>query len=180
MTNSEKLLQIITDRIPIQITKKAPFIFNIQSKNSSFYLSAAKLNIKSNTNTNGFTSLLRDFVSVLPVGQFNIDITNTSILTEENQKNIANTGITILLENKDLEKVLHAQKHLNKMMQLINDEKSLIQPISLHFVDFEELQSNFGKIIFNQGWDYFEGSYEGVLNFELFFNLLSREKTSES
>ncbi|NHJ49522.1 MAG: hypothetical protein FK733_17160 [Asgard group archaeon] len=160
---------IMKNTQPQSITEIKTNIHKIVTKTDSSYLSVASLYFPSEQERSDLSVFLRDFYSIINIGQVNLDVSYKVSKKDPIRKNMV--GITITIEDTNLMDIVLIQKKLQMLLSIFSDQKDEEEIQNYWFVGRNELLENYGKVILGQGWKSFLVKNE-FLNFAAYFNLL--------
>ncbi|MBN1328742.1 MAG: hypothetical protein JXA54_04635 [Candidatus Heimdallarchaeota archaeon] len=169
--DTQNYLKKLQSKIPFSVTAVNPLIYNIKGSFGINFLSVAKLFFDENHDAlNDLPVFLRDFYSVLNKGELNLDIINAPVKKDSKFK--SSVSIIISLETSKLEQHTKVSKKLDSLLKLFCNQRPDNSTINYSFVNHQELQEHFGKLIMGQGWKYMPIDYTNFLNYAAFLNIL--------
>ena len=175
INSPQEFLDQVRDRLPKNIVEVSPQIFKITTTKETFYQTLAKFSMKDSFDKRAFFSFLKDFIVILPEGQVNLDINNTKKRIKDKLQYVSEIAITVNLRDSDLKKLQTKQKQLKSLLRLFSTTGQDQTERLIYIVNKNEYQVNYGKIIFNQGWDFVSANHENILDFTTMLEILSIE-----
>lgn len=172
LIDSQQTLNLFLERLPSHIEEYSPSKFRITTKQDPYYLTIANFVFNDEPDKKAFFSFLKDFLVLSPLGRVNIDVINSRKKSQGIYQRISEVAITLVLDGKNGEEIVVAQKKLLPIMKMLSDLNQQLSGVKINFIDKTILLENFGKIIFGQGWRYFVSDYKGILDFDYHFSLL--------
>ncbi len=171
LIDPERYLKQLQVKIPYSITELTPTTFNVKGNFGSSFISVAKLLFEEDHDAyNDFPVFLRDFYSILNKGELCLDIINAPINRKSKLKSSAT--ITIQIESAKLEEHKKNTQKLDSLLTLFCNYKPDNPTTRYLFINHQELQEHYGKLIMGQGWNYIPVDYTNFLNYAAFLNIL--------
>ncbi|NHJ87156.1 MAG: hypothetical protein FK734_16955 [Asgard group archaeon] len=172
--DSQKVLEEIKSRYPKSMSEFEPNIFKIYTEDKEYYISVARFNFYNDDEKKFFIPFVRDFFSLNIDGAINLDV-----LTGKNDSkdySTVNIAITATFFESESSVVKTYTKKITSLIKLLEPVSMKIDKPRTSLIQLDELQKNYGKIIMGQGWAFFPGSHQDLLDFTTFLNLLNTKQ----
>ena len=167
LINPKTVLDILTNRIPLEIIEHKSPIFQIKTEHGQYYLAIAKFLFSDKPDKSALFSFLKDFLVISPIGRLNIDVINSKKKIKDTYQKISEVAITLSLENSTSEELKLGLKKILPIINILTQSNQNSSSMQISLIDKQELLDHFGQIIFGQGWKHFITNSDEILDFDL-------------
>jgi hypothetical protein len=167
------LLKSLLDLIPQQIDEISPILFKITtSSNKDYFLSCTQFPVTTKEMQDSLSTFLKDIFNVAPMGRINLDFVPPETLNKKAEKNGTKIAAMMVLLGEDLEIIKSSQREYLSLLRMLFTNRSK-QELLGTFLQRQQIQENFGKIILSQGPHYSPFLSTDLLDFYSFIELTS-------